>query len=131
MEEMNEAFSQNKQGNTATASVPPNLKAELQQIIVKGKSGQVSADVALESAMLSIGRCVDLVRPAGTLSSKSVTRVDWINAVKKLEHFLDLMQRSCDPDRPLPAGDWGKLSMENVKTFSSSSGSSIFINDII
>lgn len=126
MEEMNEAFSHNQLRKTATASVPPNLKAELQQIFVKGRSGQVSADVALEGAMLSIGRCVDLVRPAGTLSSQSVPRSDWTNAVKKLESFLEFMQISADPDRPLPAGDWGKLSLENVKTFSTSLGSSIF-----
>jgi hypothetical protein len=122
LEEMNEAFRHNKQRNTATASVPPNLKAQLQKIGItttpaknlRRNTGYISTDVALESALLSIGRCLDLVRPAGTLSSKSVSREDWKSAQQELEYFLDLMQKACDPDRPLPASDWGKLSVENV-----------------
>lgn len=102
-----------------------NLKVELQKTIVKTpfQEGNMSADVALESALLSLGRCVDLVRPAGTLSATSVGHADWTDAVAKLEYFLDVMQRCCDPDRPLPACDWGKLSLENVKTsFSTTTG---------
>lgn len=125
VEEMNDAYQQNKSRKTATAILPPNLKAKLQKTMVNISSKnssrtnrQVSADIALEAALLSLGRCVDLVRPAGMLSSKSVSRGEWISAVKKLEHFLELMHLSCDPDRPLPAKDWGKLSLENVKTFS-------------
>jgi hypothetical protein len=118
---MNEAFRHNKQRKTATASVPPNLKAQLKKTGItttsknsKSSVGYKSTDVALESALLSLGRCLDLVRPAGKLSSKSVSHKDWVSALKQLEYFLDLMQKACDPDRPLPANDWGKLSMENV-----------------
>jgi hypothetical protein len=134
LEEMNEASQPNKLQKTATTSLPPNLKAKLRKTIVKAslQGGTMSVDVALESALLSLGRCVDLVRPAGTLSSKSVTRADWTNAVTKLEHFLDVVQRCCDPDRPLPACDWGKLSLENVKTSFSSTGLPFsFNNDMI
>jgi hypothetical protein len=128
LEEMNEAFRHNRQRKIATASVPPNLKAQLQKTGVTSNSkssvGYKSTDVALESALLSLGRCLDLVRPAGKLSSKSVSREDWESALKQLEYFLDLMQRACDPDRPLPADDWGKLSwgklsVENVTVASS------------
>jgi hypothetical protein len=132
---MNDAYQRNKSGKAATAIVPPTLKAKLQKTMVNISSKNtsrnirpVSADVALESALLSLGRCVDLVRPAGMLSSKSVSRGEWTSAVKKLEHFLDLMQRSCDPDRPLPPSDWGKLSLENIKTFSFSELPPIFSN---
>jgi hypothetical protein len=126
LEEMNEAFRHNKQRKTATGLVPPNLKAQLQKTGIttssrdkKRSNRYISTDVALESALLSLGRCLDLVRPAGTLSSNSIPREDWREALKQLENFLDLMQRACDPDRPLPANDWGKLSMENVTTTSS------------
>jgi hypothetical protein len=121
LEEMNEAFRHNKQRKIASASVPPNLKAQLQKTGVTSKDskssvGYKSTDVALESALLSLGRCLDLVRPAGKLSSKSVSREDWKSALKQLEFFLDLMQRACDPDRPLPADDWGKLSWGKLST---------------
>lgn len=123
LEEMNEAFRHNKQRKTASGLVPPNLKAQLQKTRVATSNmgrnnGCISTDVALESALLSLGRCMDLVRPAGTFSSKSVSREECKDAVRQLDHFLDLMQR-CDPDRPLPANDWGKLSMENVTETSS------------
>lgn len=125
VEEVNNAFHQTRNSQETTFSTLGNLKAELQKTIVKTplEGGTMSADVALESALLSLGRCVDLVRPAGTLSATSVSRADWTDAVAKLEHFLDVMQRCCDPDRPLPACDWGKLSLENVKTsFSTTTG---------
>lgn len=120
---MNEAFRHNKQRKTTTGLVPPSLKAKLQSTITKGYnkvssalgdrtiSGYVSTDVALESALLSLGRCSDLVRPAGKLTSRSVTQEEWRDAQRQLEHFLDLMQRACDPDGPLPANQWGVLTL--------------------
>ena len=125
MEEVNNAFHQARNNQDITFNNLKNLKAELQRTIVKTpfQEGTMSADVALESALLSLGRCADLVRPAGTLSATSVSHADWTDAVAKLEYFLDVMHRCCDPDRPLPACDWGKLSLENVKTsFSTTTG---------
>ncbi len=74
-------------------------------------SGYVSTDVALESALLSLGRCADLVRPAGRLTSRSVSQEEWRDAQRQLEHFLELMQTACDPDGPLPPNQWGLLDM--------------------
>eukprot|EP00980_Cylindrotheca_fusiformis_P028153 scaffold22583_cov106-Cylindrotheca_fusiformis.AAC.24 len=131
---MNQAFQSNTSKATATLSLPPNLKRQLQKTIVKASSegGTMSVDVALESALLSLGRCADLVRPAGTLSSESVSRRDWKSAVTRMEHFLDVVQRCCDPDHRLPARDWGKMSLENVKSSFSSTGLPFsFNNDII
>lgn len=124
LEEMNEAYRHNKQRKTTTGLVSPELKAQLQKTIIpestllssssrgpeRGKfSGEISVDVALESALLSLGRCADIVRPAGRLTSQSVSQEEWADAMHQLEHFLDLMQRACDPDRPLPAKQWGEL----------------------
>ena len=82
-------------------------------------SGYVSTDVALESALLALGRCADLVRPAGRLTSRSVSQEEWTDAIQQLEHFLDLMETACDPDRPLPADQWGLLSLP--RSFSTNS----------
>lgn len=121
LEEMNEAYRHNKLRKTTSGLVPPILKAKLQKTIVPGSadgskgsgkskfSGSISIDVALESALLSLGRCADLVRPAGRLTSQSVSQGQWRDAMHQLEQFLELMQRACDPDRPLPANQWGQL----------------------
>ena len=117
MEEMNESFRNNRQKSNATILAPPHLKEELRKrngiSTISSEIGtygdSISTDVALESALLSLGRCVDLVRPAGTLSDKSVSWEDWKEAVTHLEHFLDLIEQACDPDMPLPASEWGKL----------------------
>ena len=126
LEEMNEAYRHNRQRKTTTGLVSPSLKAKLQKTIIKGNadpstapsrgrfSGPISIDVALESALLSLGRCADLVRPAGRLTSQSVSKDEWRDAIHQLEHFLDLMQRACDPDRPLPTNQWGKLTTTTV-----------------
>jgi hypothetical protein len=118
---MNEAFRHNKQRKTSTGLVPPGLKARLQTTLIEGSgkrgiSGQVSTDVALESALLSLGRCADLVRPAGRLTSQSVSASEWGDAMRQLENFLDLMERATDPDRPLPPHQWGMLSIASNVT---------------
>ena len=69
-----------------------------------------SLDVVLESALLSLGRCLDLVRPAGLmLAHTSVPKQDWKQALEQLEHFFDLIQSACDPDRPLDPREWGLM----------------------
>jgi hypothetical protein len=120
---MNEAFRHSKQRKTSTGLVGPGLKGKLRTTFAKGYkeissefgkrtiSGYVSTDVALESALLSLGRCADLVRPAGRLTSRSVSAEEWVDAIEQLEHFLDLMETACDPDRPLPADQWGLMTL--------------------
>ena len=114
MESMDAAYRDNKEMETSMTYVNPNIKTQLRLLGVRyGSKLNVTVDVALESALLSLGRCADLVRPAGTLSSKSTSRDDWQNAQQHLEDCLDIMKQACDPDNPLPAESWGKLSLDN------------------
>ena len=53
----------------------------------------------LESALISLGRCIHLARPAGLLVS-SVSKDDWIKALHALEHALQELGY-CDPDQQL------------------------------
>ncbi len=62
----------------------------------------------LEGALLSLGRCVDLVKPAA-LHAGSVSKEDWKRALKALEHSMHQISSFCDPDRPLLPSEWGKL----------------------
>lgn len=62
----------------------------------------------LEGALLSLGRCVDLVRPA-SLQDRRVSKDDWKRALDALEHSINEIRDICDPDRPLRPSEWGKL----------------------
>jgi len=62
----------------------------------------------LEGALLSLGRCCDMVKPAG-LHVGSVTKDDWKRALRSLEHSMSEIRTYCDPDRPLLPSEWGKL----------------------
>lgn len=64
--------------------------------------------VVLESALLNLGRCLDLVKPAGLLVS-SVPAATWSKALFNLEESMNRIKAVCDPDRALDAKDWGKL----------------------
>jgi hypothetical protein len=64
--------------------------------------------VVLESALLNLGRCLDLVKPAGLLVS-SVPAATWSKALFNLEDSMCRIKTVCDPDQPLNPGDWGKL----------------------
>jgi hypothetical protein len=64
--------------------------------------------VVLESALLNLGRCLDLVKPAGLLVS-SVPAATWSKALFNLEDSMGRIKTVCDPDQPLNPGDWGKL----------------------
>jgi hypothetical protein len=70
-------------------------------------------DVVLESALLSLGRCCDLVRPAGLLTG-SVSSADWKLAFSILEQAVDQILMTCDPDQPLDPLEWGKLAEERI-----------------
>lgn len=70
-------------------------------------------DVVLESALLSLGRCCDLVRPAGLLTG-SVSSADWKLAYSILEQAVDQILMTCDPDKPLEPLEWGHLTEEST-----------------
>lgn len=83
----------------------PSLKSTLRQYV---SNTDYSLDVVLEGALLSLGRCLDLVRPAGLLIGY-VSKTDWKNAEMVLEHAVRQLRDACDPDHPLDPADWGKL----------------------
>ena len=64
--------------------------------------------VVLESALLNLGRCIDLVKPAGLLVS-SVPASTWSRALDALQTSMNHIQTVCDPDQPLEPEKWGKL----------------------
>jgi len=68
--------------------------------------------VVLESALLNLGRCIDLVKPAGLLVS-SVPASTWSRALDALEKSMNNIISVCDPDQPLEATEWGKLCHED------------------
>lgn len=65
-------------------------------------------DQVLEGALSSLGRCIELVRPAGLFVS-SVSKTDWVKALNALELSMSEIRSVCDPDRPLHPSEWGKL----------------------
>jgi hypothetical protein len=69
-------------------------------IVRRQSSNYTHLDVLLETALLSMGRCLDLVRPAGLLSGV-VTPSDWKLARYLLEQTIIQISRTCDPDLPL------------------------------
>ena len=82
----------------------PSLKAVHRN---RGKGGK-PMDVVLEAALLNLGRCLDLVRPAGQMSG-SVSESEWKMAVQTLESAYKQINQACDPDQPLDPLDWGYM----------------------
>lgn len=72
--------------------------------------------VMLESALLSLGRCIDLVKPAGLLVS-SVPAAMWSKALFHLEESMSRIKTVCDPDQPLDAAQWGRLFDDEILDF--------------
>ena len=64
------------------------------------KSNGKPLDIVLEGALLSLGRCLDLVRPAGLLTG-SVPAHDFKLALMVLDQAVTQISIACDPDRPL------------------------------
>lgn len=124
LEQMNEAYRHNREFKSETISISPSLKSQLKEISpnIKGSQFQESlsksepnssTEIQLESALLSLGRCCDLVRPAGTFSADSVNRQEWRDALRHLQDFMRRIKLFCDPDLPLPAKQWGVQILEN------------------
>ncbi len=57
-------------------------------------------DIVLEGALLSLGRCLDLVRPAGLLTG-SVPAHDFKLALLVLDQAVTQISIACDPDQPI------------------------------
>jgi hypothetical protein len=87
----------------------PSLRSDLRRRDV---------NVVLEGVVLSLGRCIDLVRPAGLLLS-SVSKTDFAKALRALDHAMSQIRTYCDPDAPLDPSEWGKLSAEEIDKSSS------------
>ena len=69
-------------------------------------------DVVLEGALLLLGRCVDIVRPAGLLTGASVSLDDWKLALVVLRQAFVAITTVCNPDRPLYPEEWMTLDEE-------------------
>jgi len=111
LEQMNEAYRLDQELQASTLVIEPTLKAQLKKQTSGSSSAISSIEIDLECALLSLGRCCDLVRPAGTFSEKSVSRQDWKDALLHLQEFMNRIESSCDPDRPVSIDQWGaKLS---------------------
>jgi hypothetical protein len=82
----------------------PSLQAVHQ--LLSGDSKPL--DVIMESALLSLGRCLDLVRPAGLLT-ETVSAGEWIMALSLLEQAVSQISQACDPDQPLDPAGWGSM----------------------
>lgn len=65
-------------------------------------------DIVLEKTLLCLGRCLDIVRPAGLLTG-SVSSNDWKLANQQMQQAYSLIAAACDVDRPLDPFEWGKL----------------------
>jgi hypothetical protein len=76
-------------------------------------------DVVLEGALLSLSRCLDIVRPAGTMTG-TCPKEDFERALNSLQQAYYLLDRVCDPDSPLPPAEWGVLDTDEIKVQSSS-----------
>jgi hypothetical protein len=91
----------------------------------RSRKAERSADLAkedeivLEAALLSLGRCLDLIRPAGR-GTGVVTVPEWKMAAILLQRAVRQMVRIGDTDRPLPPHEWGRL--EEDKTIMNAGG---------
>jgi hypothetical protein len=85
----------------------PSLRSIHQTI----NASEQPLDVALEGALLSLGRCLDLVRPAGLLTGP-VSLEEYERALSFLRQAYYLLDRTCDPDLPLSPEQWGILDVQ-------------------
>lgn len=85
-------------------------------------------DVVLEGALLGLGRCLDLVRPAGLLTG-SVPRDEFRRALHSLQQAYYLLDRACDPDEPLDPAEWGNLGRGSGGSSFDYDGKNVEVND--
>ena len=96
------------------AELSKSLRLSSNSILRKVKGLDTSAvDVVMEGALLSLSRCIDIIRPAG-LHTSSISQSEWIKALTLIEYSMSEIRNICDPDRPLKPSEWGKLVDEEV-----------------
>lgn len=88
----------------------PGLRSGLREVTTFSDNKE-TVDIVLEGATLALGRCIDLVRPAG-LHQTSVTKAEYTKALRWLNHCMMQIQTFCDPDRPLDPTEWGRMGTE-------------------
>ena len=71
-----------------------------ENVNMKQKPNGKPLDLVLEGALLSLGRCLDLVRPAGLLTG-SVPAHDFKLALMVLDQAVTQISIACDPDHPV------------------------------
>lgn len=91
----------------AINNIEPNIHI-INNIHISNNNKKPKLDVVLESALLSMGRCLDLVRPAGLLTG-SVPINDFKLALRILEQAVQQITITCDPDEPLHPNDWNRI----------------------
>jgi hypothetical protein len=91
----------------------PSLRLGLREVANFSNSKE-TLDVVLEGATLSLGRCIDLVRPAG-LHQSSVLKTEYAKALKCLNHCMTQIQVFCDPDQPLDAAQDRKMEFRDFQ----------------
>jgi len=85
----------------------PGLRSGLRELSTYSDSKE-TVDIVLEGATLSLGRCIDLLRPAG-LHKSSVSKTQFTKALRSLDHCMTQIRTYCDPDQPLALSEWGSM----------------------
>jgi hypothetical protein len=88
-----EALSEERQQQQQHLQPPPQQKQPI--------------DVTLEAALLSLGRCLDIVRQGR--STRVLPTSDWKLAAMLLEKAISKILLVCDTDHPLDPYEWGKM----------------------
>jgi len=116
------------------AELSKSLRLSSNSTLRKVRGLDTSAvDVVMEGALLSLSRCIDMIRPAG-LHTSSIPHNEWIKALTLIEYSMSEIRMICDPDRPLKPSEWGKLVDEEVSASSTQQvqgGSSNQSNEVV
>lgn len=65
-------------------------------------------DIVLDRSLLSLGRCIDIVRPGG-LHVGSVTTAEYKRALRDLDKCMSGIRTFCDPDHEIDYSEWGTM----------------------
>ena len=98
----------------------PGLRSGLREVTTYSDKKE-TVDIVLEGATLSLGRCIDLVRPTG-LEKSSVLKAEYTKALRWLNHCRTQIQTYCDPDRPLDPSEWGRMGQKEEESLMGGGG---------
>ena len=91
----------------------PGLRSGLKN--ASDDDSEETVDVVLEGALLSLGRCLDIIRPGG-MHTGSVSKSEYKRALLALDRYMVQMRSYCDPDRPIAVSEWGSFGPDGVDT---------------